>query len=607
MGTSVSGIVRLVRDLPDEPGVYIWRDKDGKILYIGKAKSLRKRVSSYLRKRGLDRKTRDLMKLARDLETIVTATEREALIVEATLIKKHQPKFNLALKDDRRHAWVRINVSAEVPSAFVTRDFEKDGSRYFGPYSSTRRLEKTLSTVRKFIPVASCRDPTSARRECIDYHLGRCAAPCTGRIDLAEYRGLVQQLILFLEGAERELIALLEREMREAAGKLDFERAAMLRDRLSDLQLLMRRQRVFDSDGTDRDVLGISRTEEAALVQLLTIRGGRLIGSDHFMFDAQLDVADEDIITSFIEQYYFTLPKLPEEILLPCDIPDRERLAEWLSHESSHRVRIIVPVESQTADLVQMANTNAYRALRKVLILGERGDEVVDSGVRALREALGLRRAPLHIEGFDIANIQGTDPTGSCVVFRNGVPDKKSYRMFRIRVKETPDDYAMMNEVVYRRYRGVLDRGDPLPDLIVIDGGKGQLSSATDALRRLGLDYVPIISIAKREEIIFTPSQKNGIALPETSPALKLVQRVRDEAHRFAQRYYHKLREKHVTGTLLEEAPGIGPRRRAALLKAFGSIDGVRAASVEELARVDGMTLRAARNLKMWLECEQPE
>ncbi|MHA1771786.1 MAG: excinuclease ABC subunit UvrC [Candidatus Thorarchaeota archaeon] len=598
----MSDLTRLVKDLPDSPGVYLWKDEAGEVIYVGKAKALKKRVSSYLRVRGLDRKTWELMQRARDLETIITSTEREALIVEATLIRKYQPKYNLALKDDRRHAWIRVGVNDTIPSVVVTREFEKDGAKYFGPYGSTRRLERLLDAVRRFIPVATCRDPSSQKRECMDFHIGRCSAPCTGRIDEADYRTLVTQIILFLSGDEDSLATMLRNEMDRAAEQLDFERAAALRDRLDDVQILMRKQRVFDVEGIDRDIIGIARTEEAALVEVLTIRGGILIGSDHFYFEVGLEITDVEVLTTFVEQYYFTLPQLPSEILLPLRIPNLSLLGKWLSENTDRPVKLFVPHGSRLGGLIKMANQNAVRALRKILILGENEAEVVDDGVKELREVLGLSRAPFHIEGFDIANIQGTDPTGSCVVFRNGVPDNKSYRMFRVRSKKTPDDYAMMNEVVYRRYRGVLQRGESLPDLIVIDGGKGQLNSALGALKKLGLDYVPVVSIAKREEILFTRNHLDGIYLDMSSPALHLVQQIRDEAHRFAQKYHHKLRERHLSGSILEDAPGIGPKRRAALLREFGSVEGVKQATIEEIASVEGMSRRAAADLREWLD-----
>lgn len=601
----MSDLTRLVKDLPDSPGVYLWKDEAGEVIYVGKAKALKKRVSSYLRVRGLDRKTWELMQRARDLETIITSTEREALIVEAALIRKYQPKYNLALKDDRRHAWIRVGVNDPIPSVVVTRDFEKDGARYFGPYGSTRRLERLLDAVRRFIPVATCRDPSSQKRECMDFHIGRCSGPCKGHIDEADYRALITQIILFLSGDEDSLATMIRDEMDRAAENLDFERAAALRDRLDDVQMLMRKQRVFDTEGIDRDIIGIARTEEAALIEVMTVRGGSLIGSDHFYFEVGLEIKDVDVLTTFVEQYYFTLPQLPAEILLPLQIPDLSILGKWLSENTDHSVKLYVPHGDRLSGLIKMANQNAVRSLRKILILGESEAEVVDDGVKELHEVLGLSRAPFHIEGFDIANIQGTDPTGSCVVFRNGSPDNKSYRMFRVRSKETPDDYAMMNEVVYRRYKGVLQRGESLPDLIVIDGGKGQLNAALDALKKVGLDYVPVVSIAKREEILFTRDRLDGIYLEMSSPALRLIQRIRDEAHRFAQRYYHKLRERRLSGSILENAPGIGPKRRTALLRAFGSVERIRQASVEELSSVDSMTEQAARALHSWLDDPQ--
>ena len=594
----------LVQDLPDSPGVYLWKNEKGKILYIGKAKYLRRRVGSYLRKRGLFRRTWDMMQEARDLETILTNTEREALVLEQTLIKKHQPKYNIALKDDRRHAWVRVDLSRPIPSFEITREARKDGANYYGPYGSTKRLERFLDTIRKSIPIAMCKDPTKVKRECMDYHLDRCSGPCKEHIPLEEYRSLVEQMCYYLEGRPEDLIRILQSQMKEASAEMEYEKAAELRDRLTDLEIVMSRQKIVEFTGANRDVIGISRTEQAALVEMLIIRNGRMIGHDNFYFEVDLDTTDVEVLTAFIEQFYFTIPRLPDEIILPSEIPDAQQLGMWLSEANGHPVRIMLADDDRGEDLVEMANKNAHRALRKMLILGESDDEIVHEGVKELKDALGLAQAPMRIEGFDIANIQGTDPTGSCVVFKNGEPYNKRYRMFKVRVKETPDDYAMMREVVYRRYFGVLERKDVLPDLILVDGGKGQLKMALEALEELGLDYVPVAALAKREETLYTRDNPDGINLDIDSEGLHLVQKIRDEAHRFAQRYHHKLREKRFTGSILEDAPGIGPKRRSALLQEFGSFDKVKGATVEQLAQVDGMSEKTARTLREWLDSE---
>jgi excinuclease ABC subunit C len=601
----VSDLAKLVGDLPDLPGVYLWKDEAGKIIYIGKAKSLRKRVSSYLSRKEQDAKTWELVSHARDLETIVTNTELEAVILESTLIKQHMPKYNIALKDDRRHAWIRVDLNKDYPVFEVTRDVAKDGANYYGPYGSTRRLDRFLDSARKFIPIAMCKSPEAVKRECTDYYLGRCAGPCKEHVPKEEYRSMVEQMCLFLEGKEAQLTQTVKKEMDKAANSLEFERAARLRDRLKDIEIVMRKQKVFDIAEIDRDVLGISRTQQAALVEMLIIRTGRLVGTDHFYFELSIETTDSEVLSSFVEQFYFKLPHVPDEILLPVDIPDTEQLGDWLSQDRAAHVKLYLPNEGSAIELVKMANANATRSLRKILVLGDSDEDIVDEGVKQLKEALGLTRAPLHIEGFDIANIQGTDPTGSCVVFVNGQPVNDNYRMFKVRVKETPDDYAMMNEVVLRRYRGVLEEGGVIPDLIMVDGGKGQLSAALKALGQLGLEYLPIAALAKKEEIIFTQDNMDGISLPRESDGLRLIQRIRDEAHRFAQRYHHMLREKRFSGSILEEAPGIGPKRRAALLKAFGSYENVRSAAVEELARVDGMSRKTAEALKEWFDKEE--
>ena len=600
----MSDLKSLVQDLPETPGVYLWKDEKGKILYIGKAKYLRRRVGSYLRK-NLYRRTWDMMQDARDLETIITNTEREALVLEQTLIKKHQPKFNIALKDDRRHAWVRVDLSKTIPTFEITREAEKDGAEYYGPYGSTKRLERFLDTIRKSIPIAMCKEPSKVKRECMDYHLDRCAGPCKEHIPVDEYRSLVEQMCYYLEGRPEDLIKILKGQMEAASKNMEFEKAAELRDRLTDLEILMSRQKIVAFEGANRDVIGISRTEQAALIEMLIVRNGRMIGHDNFYFEVDLDTPDVEVLTAYVEQFYFTIPRLPDEIVLPCEIPDAEQFSLWLGEANGHPVRIMLPEDDRARDLVEMANKNAHRALRKMLILGESEDEIVHEGVKELKEALGLTQAPMRIEGFDIANIQGTDPTGSCVVFKNGQPYNKRYRMFKIRVKETPDDYAMMREVVYRRYFGVLERRDVLPDLILVDGGKGQLKMALEALEELGLDYVPVVALAKREETMYTRDNSDGINLDFGSAGLHLVQRIRDEAHRFAQRYHHKLREKRFTGSILEEAPGIGPKRRSALLQEFGSFDKVKEATVEQLAQVEGMSEKAALALRKWLDSDE--
>ncbi len=601
----MSDLKSLVEYLPDSPGVYLWKNEKGKILYIGKAKFLRRRVGSYMRKTGLFRRIWDMMQEARDLETILTNTEREALVLEQTLIKKHQPKYNIALKDDRRHAWVRVDLSKTIPTFEITREAQKDGANYYGPYGSTKRLERFLDTIRKSIPVAMCKEPAKVKRECMDYHLDRCSGPCKEHIPLEEYHSLVEQMCYYLEGRPEDLIRILQSEMREASEAMNFEKAAELRDRLHDLEILMSRQKIVEFEGANRDILGISRTEQAALIEMLIVRNGRLIGHDNFYLEVELDTTDVEVLTAFVEQFYFTIPRLPDEIILPDELPEGKQLGVWLSEANGHTVKITIPEDDRGKDLVEMANKNAHRALRKMLILGNSEDEIVHEGVKELKEALGLSQAPMRIEGFDIANIQGTDPTGSCVVFKNGEPYNKRYRMFKIRVKETPDDYAMMREVVYRRYFGVLERRDVLPDLILVDGGKGQLKMALDALKELGLEYLPVAALAKKEEIMYTQEDSEGIHLELGSEGLHLVQRIRDEAHRFAQKYHHKLREKRFTGSILEEAPGIGPKRRAALLQTFGSFEKVKDATIEQLAQVDGMSEKAARILREWLDKDE--
>jgi excinuclease ABC subunit C len=602
----MADLTKLVHDLPNKPGVYMWKDERGSILYIGKAAALRKRVGSYIKPRGHDFKTWALMDEAEDLEVIVTASDREAMLLEATMIKTHQPKYNIRLKDDKRRSWIRVDLNLEIPTFQITRDVERDGARYFGPYGGAKKLARLFDATRRILPVCTCTSPAKEKRECMDYHLGRCLGPCIGEADPKEYRALVDQMCLYLDGREAELLALLEGEMKAASDNLEFEKAGNIRDRLVELTHIMRSQRVVELNGKNRDVLGLARTELAALVEMLIIRGGRLIGHDHFMFEENLNTPDEEILSAFVQQYYVLVPQLPDEILLPTEISGMDELGVWLRESHDETIKIMTPVTENDSQLIDMAHENANRSLRKILILGEKAEPIITDAVKELKTALNLDKAPIHIEGFDIANIQGTDPTGSCVVFKNGKPDKSNYRMFRVRNKETPDDYAMMKEVIYRRYMGVLQRGDDLPNLILIDGGKGQLNVALEAVKELGLEYLTVASLAKKDEVLYTKELQDGVMLDYGSSGLSLVQNIRDEAHRFAQQYHHKLRERRFSGSILEEAPGIGQKRRKALLSAFGSYEKVRAATIAELADVEGMTLKNAQTLREWLDSEDP-
>ncbi|MFW9868179.1 MAG: excinuclease ABC subunit UvrC [Candidatus Thorarchaeota archaeon] len=358
----------LVEDLPDSPGVYLWKDEKGEILYIGKAKYLRKRVSSYLRKTGLFRRLGEMMFAARDLETIVTNTEREALVLEQTLIKKHQPKYNIALKDDKRHAWVRVDLSKRLPTFEITREAQRDGATYYGPYGSTKRLERFLDTIRKLIPIAMCKDPEKVKRACMDYHLDRCAGPCEDHIPFDEYRSLVELMSYYLEGRPDDLRKSLKGQMDTASENMQFEKAAELRDRLTDLEILMSRQKVVRFEGSNSDILGISRTEQAALIDMLIVRNGRMIGVDNFYFEIDLDTPDTEVILAFIEQFYFTIPRLPDQIIVPTKIPQMKQLSTWLGEVNGHPVQIMTPDDDRTSELVEMANKNAYRSLRKMLL-----------------------------------------------------------------------------------------------------------------------------------------------------------------------------------------------------------------------------------------------
>ncbi len=543
------GLESTLAHLPNQPGVYLLKGKGGEILYIGKARVLADRVRSYFQK-GHDPtpKTRVLTSLVRDIETIVTRSELEALLLESNLVKRHRPRFNVVLRDDKHYPFLRLPVKENFPRLSIVRRVKNDGALYFGPYVPAGALRETLKVIKKVFPLATCKidiDGT-ADRACLEFEIKRCMAPCTGNQSQADYHRIVEQVRCFLEGRDTELLDGLRKEMEAAAGREEFEEAARLRDRMASMARTLEKQRVAQTGPMDQDIIGLARMGPAADLQLLFVRGGLLIGRKDFFWADAKGAADEELIRSAIEQFYNkdTLP--PKELLISETLSDRELLQRWLSSKKGRRVRILTPERGAKRQLLQLAEENAAVAIAEHL----RNTAVEHQEAEELQRLLGLLKTPGRVEGFDISNTMGTDSVASMVVWEDGKMKKSDYRRFRIRTVEGANDFASMQEVVKRRYGGTLglrgQRALPLPDLILIDGGIGQLGAAVDALRDVGLGHLPIVGLAKakgeKEERIYAPGHREPVILSPTSHVSRLVQRIRDEAHRFAIAYHRKLR-----------------------------------------------------------------
>ena len=584
-----SAVTQTLQTLPDKPGVYLMRDAKGHVIYVGKAVVLKNRVRSYFQASSRHSpKVRALVAKIAALEYIVTATELEALILECNLIKEYHPKYNISLRDDKSYPYIKVTLGEAYPRVFVTRRVVHDGSRYFGPYANAGAVHETIKLIRQLFPLRTCRTMNSDR-PCLEHHIKRCLAPCAGCADPGEYKQMISSILLLLEGRSQALVKQLEQEMRDAAEQLLFERAARLRDQLKSVQLLQEKQHAV-LEGGDLDVVGLAREGTDCCVQVFFVRGGRMIGRDHFFLQQAGEEEDADVLSAFLQQYYSRAAMLPKQILLPAAPPDEAVLADWLSDKRGSKVALVVPQRGEKRQLLTMAADNARTLLAARRTVAARPDP--EAGVAELAEALGLDVLPEVMECFDISHIQGAETVASMVVFRNGEPDKRSYKRFKIASTEgKPDDFRAMQEVVLRRYS---KQEWPLPDLVIIDGGKGQLSSALTIIRQLGHDSLPVVSLAKQFEEIYREGESDPVVLPRDGEALKLVQRIRDEAHRFAITYHRKLRGKRNLVSVLDHVPGIGPARRKALWAAFSSIEKIKAASVETLAGVPGMNKTAA-------------
>ncbi|HCS40753.1 MAG: excinuclease ABC subunit UvrC [Anaerolineaceae bacterium] len=602
-------ILGILATIPQKPGCYIMRDAAGVVIYVGKAINLKNRVRSYFQERAdMDRKTRKLVTHITDLEWIVVGSELEALILEMNLIKKHRPHFNVRLKDDKRYPYIKVHLNDPFPKVTVTRIMVKDGSRYFGPYTSVWAVHQTLDLLRKIFPYLTCdREITGLdARPCLYFDIKLCTGPCIGAINQAGYRQLINDLCSFLDGHTDPIVSRLQREMKAASKNLNFERAAVLRDQLNSIERVVEKQKVITGDQSDSDVLALARADGEACVQIFFIRNGKLMGREYFILEGTEEITDNEVIGEFIKQFYSEAATIPDRVLLPNEVEEAQIIQQWLNTKrGGEKMQMFVPKSGSTSDeLVQMATENAVETLQALRSQWEADKNKQTQALAELQNALQLAEPPNRIECYDISNTQGTSSVGSMVVFEQGTPSKGMYRHFNIKTVIGPDDFASMEEVLTRRFKRwqaaqekqlVGAKLDPsfavLPDLLMVDGGKGQLGRAVKVLESFGLsERVPLVGLAKQQEELFRPHVDGSIILPRHSQGLYLIQRVRDEAHRFAITAHRKARGKVGIASRLDAIPGVGPKRRRALLEKFGDIESIRQAPVEELTKIPGIT-----------------
>lgn len=587
-------IAEKLKLLPDRPGVYLMKNRRGQIIYVGKAIKLKNRVRQYFQSsRNHSAKTLALVSHIEDLETIITANELEALILECNLIKKHHPKYNIMLRDDKTYPYLKLTLNEDYPRLITTRRVVKDGSRYFGPYTSGTAMKETLNLLRRLFPLRTCKH--LGERPCLEYHIKRCPAPCAGFVDKETYKEMVRSVCWFLEGKTEEIETALTEKMQQLAQKLEFELAGKIRDQLAAIRQITEKQKILTDTG-DMDAVGMASSPLGTCMQVFFVRNGKILGRNQFLLTGNEDDNSENCLSAFFKQYYNDAVFIPKEILLPIDIEETALLEKWLLETKKAKAKIIVPKRGVKKDIVQMANENAAKYLH------DQESRLRDNQARSigavydLQKYLNLTKPPLRMECFDISHIQGSETVASMVVFQDGKPDKESYRRFKINSTEgKPDDFMSMREVTMRRYGKAT--AEEMPDLIIIDGGKGQLSSALEIIRGAGHMSVPVVGLAKQFEYIFTEYSPEPVILPRQSDALYLVQQIRDEAHRFAITYHRKLRTKRNKVSLLDNIAGVGAKRRKALFDRFENIGNIKNATVEELSAVPGISENIAKSI----------
>ena len=614
----------ILATLPAKPGCYLYRNAEGTIIYVGKAISLKNRVRSYFHADSShDNKTRRLVRDIADIEWIVVGSELEALILEMNLIKKHRPKYNIRLKDDKRYPYIKVHWNEPFPKITVTRQMEEDGARYFGPYTSAWAVYQTLEVLRKIFPYLTCDREITGNdpRACLYYDIKLCTGPCIGAVSKDGYRQMISDLMEFLSGHSEPVIERVQADMLKASEEMRFEKAAALRDQLKAMQSIIERQKiVFGSDYADSDVIAMAREDGEACVQIFFIRGGKLIGREYFILEGTEDTTDNEVMEGFVKQFYTEAANIPEQVMMPQELEERKIIAQWLrSKRGGKKVELFVPKDGQPKDLVQMASENATETLTSLRAQWQADAHRQEQALSDLQTYLNLPAPPNRIECYDVSHTQGVATVGAMVVFEQGVPVKRLYRKFNIESTSigAPDDFASMEEMLTRRFRRwkgsqeteseVGSKKDEafsfLPDLIIIDGGKGQLGRVVKVMEQFEVfDKVPVVGLAKQEEEIFFPHKSDPLLLPRHSQGLYLVQRIRDEAHRYGITAHRKKRSKLGLASQLDSIPDIGPTRRKALLKHFGSMDKIKEASIEELMAVKGMNETAAKNVKAHLE-----
>ena len=594
-----------LQHLPTRPGVYMFKDGKGQILYIGKAKSLRARVRNHFAVDQSSPKQDELIRRIRDVDTMVVGSEAEALLLEANLIKAHHPRFNIRLKDDKKYPYIKVTVQEAFPRVYVTRRLENDGARYFGPYTDVAAMRLALEVVKRLYTVRSCRyelPDESPARPCLDYHIGRCLAPCVGLQTRVQYAQMVLEIVDVLNGRVEHVRDRVRADMREAAERMEFERAANLRDVLNGLDSIERRQRAVDLRGGDSDVVGIARDADRACAVQLRIRDGKLLGRELDFFENVADESDDSLLSTAATRFYFGQGEhgtadLPRDIYFPNEFEDRPVIEELLNSESRRRITTHVPQRGDKLRLIDLANTNARHLLEERVVLDENARARADDVLYELQEALELKVVPRVMVCFDISHLQGSEVVGSGVVFVNGEPKKGEYRRFRIKGDWGNDDFRSMHEVVSRYFKRRMEEDLPIPDLALIDGGKGQLGAARQAAAGVGATDVAFVGLAKKEEEIYLAARPDPVRLPRTSTPLRLLQRLRNEAHRFAHSYNSKLRTKRTLRSELADIPGIGPTRQRVLLEKFGSVRAIKAASADDIARLPGFSRKLAEKI----------
>ena len=596
-----------IKHLPADPGVYLMKDATGRIIYVGKAASLRSRIRSYFStKQGLSPKLKQMVAKVNTIDFFITGSEQEALILENTLIKTHHPHYNVRLKDDKTFPYLKISLNEEWPRVYVTRTLKEDGGRYFGPFAGAKSVRQTLKVLQGIFPFRSCSRTITGndQRPCLEYHIHRCPAPCIGAISKEEYAEAIRQIILFLDGKEETIFRRLQTRMKEAAAALDFEQAALLRNQIQAIERVIEGQRIATRVRGEQDAIALAQDEEQACAQVFFIRRGRLVGKESFAIRSASPEEPAQIMSSFVIQFYSSAAYIPPRLLLQHPVDDKPVIEAWLQSKRGTKVSIRVPHRGNQKKLMEIAAANAEHELQQLKIKQQATSPVLEKALAEIERELHLPHPPLRIEGYDISNIQGRLAVGSMVVFENGKPKPAHYRRFRIKTVAEANDYAMMQEILRRRFKKgaatkqAADSWATLPDLVLIDGGKGQLSTARAAMKAAGADFIPAASLAKEREELFIPRQRKAITLPGSSPGLQLLQRVRDEAHRFALSYHHRIRRRETFTSNLDNIPGIGAKRKRALLQRFGSVRAIREASPDELATTEGISRGLAQKLK---------